>query len=62
MELEILSDPDIYIFFEKGTRGGVSYISNRYSKSSNKYLKLVFEISICLTTNEKLLSFIQNQC
>ena len=39
VELEILSDPDIYIFFEKGTRGGVSYISNRYSKSSNKYLK-----------------------
>ena len=29
----------MYIFFEKGTRGGISYFSNRYSKPSNKYLK-----------------------
>ena len=25
-----LSDPDMYIFFEKFTRSGISYISNRY--------------------------------
>ena len=29
----------MYIFFEKGTRGGISYILNRYSKVNNKYLK-----------------------
>ena len=37
--LELILDPDIYIFFVKGTRCGNSYISNRYSKASNKYLK-----------------------
>ena len=39
IKLELISDPDMYIFFEKGMRGGVSYISNRYSKNNNRYLK-----------------------
>ena len=39
MELELITDPEIYIFFEKGMRGGVSYISNRYSETNNNYLK-----------------------
>ena len=30
---------DIYILFEKGTRGRICYISNRYNKTKNKYLK-----------------------
>ena len=38
MELELITDPDIYIFFQ-GMRGGVPYICNRYSKAKNKYLK-----------------------
>ena len=38
VELEHISDPDMYIFFEKGTRGGVSYFFNRYSKANNKHL------------------------
>ena len=38
-EFELIPDPEMYIFFEKGTRGGTFYISNRYSKANNKYLK-----------------------
>ena len=36
IEFELIPDPDVYIFFEKGTRGGISYIYN--SKANNKYL------------------------
>ena len=39
IKLELISDPEMYIFFEKGMRGVVSHISNRYSKAINKYLK-----------------------
>ena len=39
IKLELISDPDMHIFFEKGMRGGVTYISNRYTKVNNKYLK-----------------------
>ena len=37
--LELIPDPDMYIFFEKGTRGAISNISNKYSKINNKNLK-----------------------
>ena len=36
---ELTPDLNMYIFFEKGMRGGVSYISNRYSKANSMYLK-----------------------
>ena len=39
IKFELIPDPDMYMLFEKGTRGGISYISNRYSEASNKYLK-----------------------
>ena len=38
-EFERITNPDLYILFEKGTRGGISYISDIYSKARNKYLK-----------------------
>ena len=39
VELEFNSHADMHLFFEKGMRGGVSYITKRYSKTNNKYLK-----------------------
>ena len=39
VKLEFIIDPDMYIFFEKGTRGAIFYIFNRYSKANNKCLK-----------------------
>ena len=39
IELELIPDPEIYIFFQECTRGGIFYISNKYKKANNKYLK-----------------------
>ena len=36
VELEKISDPDIHLFIEKGMRGGISYVSKRYSKANNE--------------------------
>ena len=37
--LEKISNPDKYMFFEQGMRGGVSYINKRYSETSkNKHI------------------------
>ena len=38
VKLQNIYDSDLYMFFEKMKRGGVSVISTRYSKANNKYL------------------------
>ena len=49
--LELLSDPNMLLMFERCIRGGISMISNRYGKANNKYMKGGFD-------KNKLLKFL----
>jgi hypothetical protein len=37
-EIELVSDMDMFQFFERGMRGGTSYIAHRHSAANNKYM------------------------
>ena len=39
VSLDLITDVDMHLFIEKGLRGGISYIANRYSRANNKFMK-----------------------
>ena len=38
VKLELLSEPDMYLFMENSIRGGTSYIAKRYAQANNPYM------------------------
>ena len=38
VRLEFLTDPDMLLMFERGTRGGITQAVHRYTKANNKYM------------------------
>ena len=39
VKLKEISDIDMYLFIEKGLRGGISYIAKRHAKANNKHMR-----------------------
>ena len=39
VELELLTDNDMLLMFEEGTRGGICQATHRYVKANNRYMK-----------------------
>ena len=40
-----ISDPDKYMFFEQGIKGGISYINKRYSEASKNFNILYLDMN-----------------
>ena len=41
VKLEKTVDINMYLFIKKGTRGGIYYITKRYTKANNRYMKIM---------------------
>ena len=38
VRLELLTDPDMLLMFERGIRGGITQVVHRYTLAKNKYM------------------------
>ena len=45
VKLELLSDIDMLLMYQKGIRGGICIAPNRYAKANNKYMKEAYDPS-----------------
>lgn len=45
VELELITDPDMYLFFEKGLRGGITTAVTKYASDNFVGEKLVNEMA-----------------
>ena len=52
VQLELITDPDMYLMLETGIRGGVSVVTHKHAKANNKYLESEYDpnkpISRCI--------------
>ena len=39
VQLELITDIDMLLMVERGTRGGICYAFHHYAKANNKYMK-----------------------
>ena len=56
IKLELMSDIDMFQFVEKGTRGGISYIANRYIEDITRWredMNFMFEWQEQYLTSER---------
>ena len=42
IELDLISDQDMYLFLMDSIRGGITQVNNEYSKAYNKYTRIQY--------------------